>query len=78
MAMSYDHEHPCPRCGSAWSVRVVSVVAGGTGNGAIRYRAAASSGRCSNPDCSMSPTELEAVRETRRRLGWDRWLTRTM
>jgi len=76
-ATSYDHVHPCPGCGSAWRVHVVSVVAGGSGTDVIQYRAATSSGSCSNPNCSLSSTELAAFRETRRRLGWDRWLTRT-
>lgn len=77
MAVCYDHVHPCPRCGGAWTVRMLAVMGGGSDNGALHYRAAAGSGACSNAECSMSATELAAVRETRRRLGWDRWLTRT-
>ena len=77
MEMSYDQVHPCPRCGSAWKVRILTVVAGGSDGIHYRYWAAGSSGDCSNPQCSISPSEINAFRETRRRLGWDRWLTRT-
>lgn len=73
MTMSYDYEHTCPRCGGPWKVRILSLVGG---DGAYWTRAG-SSGECGNPQCPMSASELAAVRATRRRLGWDRWLTGT-
>jgi hypothetical protein len=77
MAVSLDTVRPCPRCGSAWKVRALPVVAGGTQHGAIHSWAAESAGCFSNPQWSMSAREVAAYRERRRRLGWDRWLPRT-
>ena len=70
MAMSFDYAHPCPRCGSAWKVRMQPLVVGG-GYDDDHYWVPAGSGGCSNPRCSISPREVSAYREMRRRRGWD-------
>lgn len=77
MVMGYDHVHPCPRCGSAWRVQALSVLAGGSDDGSVRYWAAVSAGNGGDSRCAQSPSEVAAFREMRRRLGWDRWLTMT-
>jgi len=77
MVLSYDHVHPCPRCGSAWRAQVLSVLAGGSDDGSVRYWAAVSAGNSADSRCELSPSEVAAFREMRRRLGWDRWLTMT-
>jgi hypothetical protein len=75
MTMSYDYRHPCPRCGSPWRLRIVSVAAGGRYGVRDGHFAAGGSGECSNSECVISPTEAAAFRATRRRGGWDRWVT---
>jgi len=77
MAVSLDFVHPCPVCGSAWKVRMLTVLAGEPDGRVVEFWAGESDGSCSNVQCSISPSELEEFRETRRQLGWDRWLFRT-
>ena len=72
MPVRYDADHPCPRCGAEWKVLLLFPPA------TKKYRAgendywvASDSGWCSDPRCSITPTEIAAYREERRRNGWD-------
>lgn len=70
--MSYDAEHPCPRCGDDWKVpaRFPRMTKHWRQDEA-RWAVPDGAGWCSNPDCPMTEEERAAYRELRRENGWD-------